>query len=144
MRWCRREKISFTRGRPYRKNDQAWGEQKNWVAVRKLIGYDRYSTRAAFAQLEKVLALAADYLNFCRPVRKRVSTEREGARVTKRYDHAQTPYQRMLVTDVLPDDQRTAVAVLAQRINPVALRAQLDDELRRLWSLADRPATVPR
>ncbi len=140
VRWCRKEGIRYTRGRPYKKNDQAWGEQKNWVAVRKLIGYDRYSTRAAHAQLGRVLALAADYLNFCRPVRKLVSKERDGARVRKRYDTARTPYQRLLAAKTLTAEQRAAVETLAARINPVALRARLDHELRALWALADPPA----
>jgi hypothetical protein len=38
--WCRRERIQFTRGRPHRKNDQAYAEQKNWAIVRRLIGYN--------------------------------------------------------------------------------------------------------
>ena len=140
VRWCRKEGIQYTRGRPYKKNDQAWGEQKNWVAVRKLIGYDRYSSRAAYAQLGRVLALIADDLNFCRPVRKLVSKERDGARVRKRYDTAQTPYQRLLATGVLTPEQQAAVVTLAERINPVALRARRDHELRALWALAERPS----
>ena len=144
VRWCRKEGITYTRGRPYKKNDQAWGEQKNWVAVRQLIGYDRSSSRAAYAQLQRVLALAADYLNFCRPVRKLVSKERAGARVVKRYDTAQTPYQRLLAAEVLSTEQQAAVAALAERINPVALRAELDRELRALWALAERPGPAAR
>jgi hypothetical protein len=143
VRWCRKEGIRFTRGRPYKKNDQAWAEQRNWSAVRKLIGYDRYSTRAAHAQLGRVLPLVADYLNFCQPVRKVVATERAGARLRRRYDRAQTPYQRLLAAGVLEPGQAAAAAALAAAINPVALRARLDRELATLWSLADR-APAPR
>lgn len=139
VRWCRKEGIPYPRGRPYKKNDQAWGEQKNWVAVRKLIGYDRYSSRAAYAQLGQVLALAADYRNFCRPVRKLVSKERDGARVRKRYDTARAPYERLLRANVLTSARQAAVVALAARINPVALRARLDHEPWTLWACADPP-----
>ena len=137
VRWCRKERVRFTRGRPYKKNDQAWVEQKNWTAVRKLIGYDRYSTRVAYAQLGRVLPLIADYLNFCQPVRKLVRTTREGSRVRKHYDTAQTPYQRLLAADILSPAQAAAATAVAAAINPVALRARLDDALSALWKLAD-------
>ena len=136
--WCRREGIRFTRGRPYKKNDQAYGEQKNWTAVRRLIGSDRYSSQAAYAQFGRLMPLIADYLNFFQPVRKLVHKERVGAKVAKRYDLAQTPYQRLLAASVLNAQQTYDLAARYGRLNPVALRAQIDTELARLWKLADR------
>ena len=88
--WCRGERIGFTRGRPYRKNDQAYVEQRNGAVLRRYIGYDRYSTRPAFAALKAVHELLRLYVNFSQPVRKLISKERHGARVVKRYDRAQT------------------------------------------------------
>jgi transposase InsO family protein len=64
--WCRREGIRFTRGRPYRKNDQAWVEQRNWLAVRRLIGYDRYNSRPALVTLQRLYDLLRLQLNFFR------------------------------------------------------------------------------
>src|SRR2546422_896531 len=49
--WCRQEGLRLTRGRPYRKNDQAYAEQKVWTQVRRIVGYDRYSTQAAYTHL---------------------------------------------------------------------------------------------
>jgi hypothetical protein len=141
--WCRRERIHFTRGRPWRKNDQAHAEQKNWAIVRRLIGYDRYSTRAALAQLTAFYPILRLYWNFFQPLRKLTAKVRRGARVTKRYDRAQTPYQRLLASDVLDEAQRQALARLYQSLNPCALRAQLQETLRRLWQLADRPRGEP-
>ncbi len=80
LAWCRRRRIRFTRGRPYRKNDQAWVEQRNGLVVRRLIGYDRYSTRAAFSVLQRLYGLLRLQLNFFRPVRKLVSKERASRR----------------------------------------------------------------
>ena len=99
--WARRLNIHQTRGRPHRKNDQAYVEQKNWSVLRRLIGYDRYSTRAAFEALTAVHELLRPHVNFFQPIRKLISKERHGARVIKRYDRAQTPYRRLLASGVL-------------------------------------------
>src|SRR3989441_5852058 len=137
--WCRRERIHFTRGRPHRKNDQAYAEQKNWALVRRLIGYDRYSSHAALVQLNALYRLLRLYWNFFQPLRKLTAKVRHGARVTNRYDRAQTPYQRLLASGVLPPDQRDALVTLYHSLNPLALRTQIQDALGQLWQLADRP-----
>lgn len=137
--WCRREGIHVTRGRPWRKNDQAYAEQKNWAIVRRLIGYDRYTTHAALAQLNAFYRVLRLYWNFFQPLRKLTAKVRHGARVTKRYDRAQTPHQRLLAADVLTPDQRHALDTLYRSLNPLALRTQIQETLRRVWQLADRP-----
>ena len=142
--WCRRESIYLTRGRPWRKNDQAYAEQKNWAIVRRLIGYDRYTTHAALAQLTALYRVLRLYWNFFQPLRKVIAKVRHGARVTKRYDRAQTPYQRLLASGVLTPDQRHALDTLYRSLNPVALRTQIQEHLRRLWQLADRPRQTAR
>ncbi len=136
--WCRRERIHFTRGRPWRKNDQAYAEQKIWAIVRRLVGYDRYTSRAALAQLNTLYRVLRLYWNFFQPLRKLTAKVRHGARVTKRYDRAQTPYQRLLASDVLTPDQRHALDTLYRCLNPLALRTQIQETLRRVWQLADR------
>lgn len=137
--WCRAEGIRLTRGRPYRKNDQAWAEQRNWTAVRQLVGYDRYSSQAALAQLGRLYPLVRDYLNFCQPVRKLVRKTRDGARVTKRYDAALTPYRRLLASGVLDDAQRAALRDRHHRLNPAQLKRDVDAALDLLWTLAEPP-----
>ena len=76
--WCQRRGVRFTRGRPYRKNDQAWVEQRNGLLVRRLVGYDRYSSRAAWAVLQRLYGLLRLQHNFFRPVRKLLSKHRVG------------------------------------------------------------------
>ncbi len=137
--YCRRAGILQTRGRPARKNDQAYAEQKIWIAVRRLIGYDRYSTRAAFAQLQHLYGLWRLCLNFFHPLAKLVGKTRAGATVTKHYDRARTPYRRLLETSVLNAAQRAALEQQYLALNPVRLRAEIDQALQQLWSLADRP-----
>lgn len=138
--WCQREGIRCTRGRPYKKNDQAWAEQRNWVAVRNLVGYDRYSTKVAFALMGRLYVLVRDYLNFFQPMRKCLGKERHGAKVRKSFDRAQTPYRRLLASDALDSDRRRALSDRYQRLNPAQLKRDIDDALDRLWSQADRIA----
>ena len=90
--WCRHRGIRFTRGRPARKNDQAWVEQRNGLLVRRLVGYDRYRSRAAWLVRQRLYGRLRLQHNFFRPVRKLQSKQRVGSKVVKRYDAAQTPY----------------------------------------------------
>ncbi len=139
--WCQREGIRFTRGRSYKKNDQAYVEQKNWSVPRRLIGYDRYASKAAYAQMQRLYDKVRLYVNFFQPVSKLVSKEREGAKVKKQYDVAQTPYQRLLASKVLEPAQAESLARLYLSLNPVQLRAEIEEALEALWKLADRGRT---
>ena len=141
LAWCRRRHIRVSRGRPYRKNDQAWVEQRNGLAVRRLVGYDRYSTRAAFTVLQQLYALLRLQLNFFRPVRKLLSKQRVGSKVVKRYDAPQTPYQRALAAGVLTPAQQRALAQQLLALDPVALAHDIQRTLDTLWKLADTRRT---
>jgi hypothetical protein len=141
--WCRREGIRCTRGRPYRKNDQAWAEQRNWLAVRRVVGYDRFSSRAAFTVLQRLYALLRLQHNFFRPVRKLLSKQRVGGKVRKRYDAPQTPYQRLLATGLLTPAQRAQLDADLRPLDPIRLAHDIQCTLDVLWKLADthhRPA----
>ena len=141
--WCQKEGIRLTRGRPYKKNDQAYVEQKNWSVVRRLVGYDRYGTKAAYAALERLYRDVRLWVNFFQPVRKLVSKEREGAKVVKRYDLAQTPYQRVLASSVLSSERRAALEREYQALNPVRIRQRIDRALEELWKQAERSGSAP-
>ncbi len=95
-RYCLDEKITFTRSRPYQKNDQAHVEQKNWSVVRHTVGYDRWETDQELAILESIHDDLRLYINFFQPSFKLIAKERIGNRTIKRYDTAKTPYQRVL------------------------------------------------
>ena len=136
--WCLRQKISLTRGRSYRKNDQAYVEQRNWLAVRRHVGHDRYNSKAAYAAFQQLYVLVRLHLNFFRPVRKLVAKERQGAKLIKRYDQPKTPYQRLLASGAL--DQAACQALERQylSLNPAQLQRRIDLALRHLWSTAAR------
>jgi len=135
--YCRREGITFTRSRSYKKNDSCHVEQKNWSVVRRLVGYDRYNSRAALEALNRVYNLLRLYVNFFQPVMKLVRKTRHGARVYKVYDTARTPYQRLLESDVLTEPKRQELLAIYHGLNPVLLLKQINENLERLWNLAE-------
>jgi transposase InsO family protein len=138
--WCLRHGIRFTRGRGYRKNDQAYVEQRNWLAVRRLVGYDRYRSQAAFAALRHLYSLLRLQMNFFRPVRKLVGKERRGPKVSKLYDTPRTPYQRLLESGILDGTARQQLEKKFRAINPAALQRSIEQTLRELWSHNERSA----
>lgn len=142
--WSKLEGLGFSRGRSYKKNDQAYVEQKNWSVIRRLIGYDRYSTKAAYEQFRRVYGLLNLYVNFFQPIRKVVGKERNGAKVKNIYDEARTPYERMLVAEAVTKEKQESLEELFQSLNPVKLKAEIDHVLASLWKMADHKiSTLP-
>jgi hypothetical protein len=135
--YCHDEKITFTRSRSYKKNDSCHVEQKNGNIVRRFVGYDRYDSKNSFEDLDRIYDLVRLYINFFQPTLKLVSKTRHGARVHKVYDTAQTPYQRLLQTDVLTEAKKAELAAIYNNLNPVKLLKQINDNLEQLWSMAD-------
>jgi hypothetical protein len=143
-RYCYREGIEFTKSRAYKKNDSCYVEQKNGNIVRRLVGYDRYSTKAAFDCLDRLYCCVRQYTNFFQPTMKLLAKTRHGARVYKLYDKAETPYQRLLSSGVLPDTKRTELSTTYRAANPVLLLRYINENLEQLWRLADRTNSVTR
>jgi hypothetical protein len=139
--YCRRWNIAFTRSRAYKKNDSCHVEQKNGNIVRRLVGYDRYTSTAAYQCLERIYHLVRLYVNFFQPTMKLWSKTRNGARVYKVYETAKTPYQRLLSPGVLSKDKQVELSAVYRGLNPVQLLKQINGNLEQLWRLADHPAT---
>jgi hypothetical protein len=140
VRWCEQEQLTFTRSRPYWKNDQAHVEQKNWSIVRRLLGYDRYESEAALAALQAVYAGLHLWINHWQPVLKLVAKERAGAQVRKRYDRAQTPYRRVLAGGGLPAEATARLHAEHARRGPQALWQLVEATRAALWRLDVRSA----
>lgn len=100
-RFCKEHQISFSRSRPYRKNDNAHVEQKNRQYVREVVGYERYDSPQDVAWLNAIYACLDEYANHFLPMRKVISKERISGKIRKRYDTAKTPLQRLIETNVL-------------------------------------------
>ena len=84
--YCQEKSITFTRARPHKKNDNADIEQKNWSVVRRLVGYDRYQSPEALAQLNRLYPLVERCVNFFHPVMLLKEKHRRGARIRRMYD----------------------------------------------------------
>ena len=142
--YCRGLDVQFTRGRPYKKDDNAHIEQKNWTHVRKLVGYERYDTEAAVAALNTLYGELRFLQNLFLPTVKLVRKERVGARVTRRYDAPQTPLDRVRACPTADAAKVAKLVALRARLDPVALAARIDRLLERVYALAHRRAVPGR
>jgi hypothetical protein len=136
-RYCQAEGIQFTRGRPYKKDDNAHVEQKNWTHVRKLMGYVRYDSREALAAMN---ALYREELrlfqNLFLPSVKLVRKVRVGSRLRRVYDRPQTPLERVLACPEADPGKQAHLKALRERLDPFALAEAIDQKLTRLYALA--------
>jgi hypothetical protein len=126
--WCEANKITFTRTRTYRKNDNCFVEQKNWTHVRQQVGYARYDTPAELACLNELYVVLRLWVNFFNPQQKLVHKTRNGAKVTRRYDTATTPYQRLMSSQHIDAKTKRALKRQYEELNP----AELSREIGRL------------
>ena len=134
--YCEREKITFTRCRPYHKNDQCHVEQKNWTVVRQVVGYSRFEGAQALNQLGQVYRSLRLHVNYFQPSRKLLSKERNGAKVKKTYDTAKTPFQRLTDSGILTKQRRLVLEELYISLNPMELLKNVYDAQDRLERLA--------
>ncbi len=133
LAYCERERITCTRGRAYRQNDQCFVEQQNGVIVRQLVGDDRFEGVAAYRQLAEVYRALRRYVNFFPPSMKLLEQRRDGAAPRRRYDRARTPWQRLLASGVLDGGPVERLAALFLALDPVGLRGQMEALLDALW-----------
>jgi hypothetical protein len=135
-RYCLDEQITFTRSRPYQKNDQAHVEQKNWSVVRHIVGYDRWETEQELALLESVYDDLRLYINFFQPSLKLIAKERLGNKTIKRYDTAKTPYRRILDRKDISLQAQARLVNLYLQLNPAELRRCIDQKIAKLWKIS--------
>jgi hypothetical protein len=138
--WCRSEKIEVTRSRAYKKNDQAFVEQKNGAVVRRLVGYGRFEGVETAAVLARLYAAARLHVNFFQPSFKLKEKRREGAKVFKRYHPPATPYQRALAHPKVGKAIKQRLRALYRTLDPVALLAEIRAAQDRLGTRLDRRA----
>jgi hypothetical protein len=137
--YCQAAGIAFTRCRPYRKNDQAWVEQKNGAVVRRIVGYRRFEGVAAAAALARLYATTRLFVNFFQPSFKLAEKQRDGARVMKRYHAPATPYQRLIADPRTSDQIRERLSAINGELDPVRLLREMRSLQTRLVEIADKP-----
>jgi len=135
-KYCRREKLEFTRSRPGRKNDNAYIEQKNWTHVRKVLGYLRYDSPKELMIINDLYQHELRlYKNFFQPVMKLASKERIGGRVKRKYDVPQSPYQRLVESGQLPEEAKRQLEAVYLSLNPAELKRSIDAKLDKLYQI---------
>jgi hypothetical protein len=133
--------VEMRRSRPYRKNDQAHVEQKNWTHVRQLLGYDRIESAAAVPQINELYRTWGLLHNFFCPTLKLESKTREGSKTVRKYGAAQTPYERLRESPHLTAVQKDQLRARFQQLNPLQLKAQLEEQLKTLFNQLKNPVS---
>lgn len=143
-RYCEAEHITFTRSRPYRKNDNCYIEQKNYSIVRRTVAYYRYCTPSHLELLNAIYQLLRLYANFFLPVMKLQHKTRSGSRVSRHYDMPQTPYRRLLAHPLVPQNLKEALTAQYNTLNVVTLKRELSRLQQALFRSAIAQGPPPR
>jgi hypothetical protein len=138
--WCRGQKLEVTRSRAYKKNDQAFVEQKNGAVVRRLMGYGRFDGTETARVMARLYAAARLYVNFFQPSFKLKEKWREGAKVIKRYHDPATPYERALTHPMVAEAVKEQLRAQYRTLDPVALLAEIRSAQEELGNRIDRRA----
>ena len=138
LRYCKKNKITFTRGRAYRKNDNCYVEQKNYSVVRRTVGYLRHDTPEELKVLNELYGYLRLYTNFFQPVMKLKEKTRVGSRVRKRYDEAKTPLQRVLASSEVSPKKKRELRAMHKHLNPAELKRQITRLQHQLLELATK------
>jgi len=141
LAFCEQEHITFTRGRPRRSNDQCYVEQKNGQIVRQVVGYDRFTAEPAYRQLTELYRALRVYVNCFQPSMKLTSKERDGSKIRRTYDQAQTPMQRLLATGTLSAPKQQELLRITEALDPLRLLTQLGHLQKALWRHATTSST---
>lgn len=137
-RLCERKQIQFTRGRPYKKNDNAHIEQKNWTHVRKIFGWSRYDTlRAVSAMNDLYRNELRLFMNLFLPSTKLLAKKRVGSQTRRRYDEPKTPLDRLITTGQGKPAEIERLKVLRSQLDPFQLSRIIDDKIERIIKLAN-------
>lgn len=146
LQYCQQERLTFTRSRPYRKNDNCYVEQKNYTMVRRHVGYQRLTGPEQLALVNKLYEYLRLYTNYFQPLMKLKSKERHGSQVKKTYEVAQTPYQRLQQSPYLSVASKRRLKAEYGRLNPAALKRQIERLQDQLLQLAadNRPQRLYR
>jgi hypothetical protein len=127
--------IQFTRSRPYKKNDNAHVEQKNWTHVRQLFGYHRFDNFIVVALMNNLYSKEWSlYQNHFIPTMKCIEKVKINSRYRKKFDKPKTPYQRVLDCPDVPNEKKEALEILHQTLNPFELKRIIDRKLKRIFS----------
>ena len=129
--------VEFTRSRPYRKNDNAHVEQKQWTHVRQLLGYDRFEDRRLVGMINDLYAGEWRALqNYFLPTMQLISKQREGGHLRRYHSKPRTPYERLLESPKVSREGKDQLRREFQSLDPFALREAIETKLHAILRLA--------
>lgn len=137
VNYCNQNKITFTRSRSYRKNDNCFIEQKNYSVVRRTVGYKRFDTDEQLDIMNELYSYLRLYINFFQPVMKLLSKTRNGNKVIKKYDQSKTPHQRILQSKFISDTIKNGLNEEYKKLNPAELKRKITSLQEKLNSFSD-------
>jgi len=136
LHYCQQHRVTFTRCRPYKKNDQCHVEQKNWCIVRQKVGYRRYEGKRSCERLARLYEPLRLYTNFFQPSLKLLEKTRDGAKVRRRYDPARTPSQRVEASPEVAGADKALMRETYSALNPLGLLRQIERLQEQFWVTA--------
>lgn len=153
VRYFKKKKIPLTRSRPYRKNDNAHVEQKNWMHARTLFGYGRFENPDLVPVMNDIYKnLWSPYKNFFIPGMKLKEKIRVGSRIVRKYDTPMAPYDRVMASPDVPEERKQQLSQWMKTLNPFILKDEIDKRMnlvRKLarisfdeWQLNNTPTTA--
>jgi len=142
LAYCQRKGAEFTRSRAYRKNDQAWIEQKNGAVIRRFVGHARYAGIVAGQVLAHLYQAVRLYVNFFQPSFKQNKKERVGSKVKRYYDKPMTPYERLAIHPAVPSEVKERLERLRMTLDPLALLHDIRKQQEALAALASRENNI--
>ena len=157
-RYCKSAGIKMSRSRPYKKNDNAWVEQRNWTTrfqllrrhVRKVVGYRRMDSQAELDVLRELYPKVCLYKNFFQPTLKLMEKIREGGKIHRKYEKPRTPYERVMAlstlapmeSDQIPERSKKRLKQQYESMNVAELHRQIEVIRNRLFDLIEGKAQV--
>jgi hypothetical protein len=136
-RYCKQARIRMSRSRPYKKNDNAWVEQRNWTHVRKVVGYRRLDSEAELAALRELYEKLRLYKNFFQPTMKLIAKVREGGKIRRKYDEPRAPYERLMESKQIRPTVKKRLRAQYESLNVAELHHEIEDLRNRLFDLLE-------
>ncbi len=134
--------VLFTRSRPYRKNDNAFVEQKNWTHVRQLLGYDRFENKELIPVLNDLYKNEwSQFTNFFCPTLKLKEKQKLNSKYVRKYEPPRTPYQRLATSADITEEAKTRLETLYNSLNPFTLKSKIETKLKAIFHFVRLPKT---
>jgi len=131
----RKKPVNFTRTRPYKKNDNARVEQKNWTHVRQLLGYDRFDKPEMVPLINDLYKTWSLYQNYFFPTFKLIEKTRVNSKIKKKYEKPKTPYQRLLESPDINDETKAELRAVYSSLNPFQLKNTVEKKLKKIFNV---------